>query len=244
MPWCPVCKNEYKDGYTLCADCGAELVDFLSDDVKEDDIAPSDESSEEVISENELSETIDNIKLQLGTLSAEELQELVDKETKAASVKPYVKASDRAENYRSSAFALLFVGIIGVIFLILSYLKIIPLNLAPNISVIFYVVMGLLFVVFIVIGVKSLSSAKAIADTAEDEDALTDRIYTFFKENHNEDTIDGIAFSNEDAPLTSEEKYFPRSKAIKQLITDNFGELDEAYLTELCENIYSDIFDK
>ena len=30
MPWCPKCKNEYKDGYTVCADCGSDLVDELT----------------------------------------------------------------------------------------------------------------------------------------------------------------------------------------------------------------------
>lgn len=29
MPWCPICKNEYKAGYTVCADCGATLVESL-----------------------------------------------------------------------------------------------------------------------------------------------------------------------------------------------------------------------
>lgn len=31
MPWCPKCKNEYKDGYTVCADCGSELVASLDE---------------------------------------------------------------------------------------------------------------------------------------------------------------------------------------------------------------------
>lgn len=31
MPWCPKCKNEYKEGYTVCADCGSELVDSLEE---------------------------------------------------------------------------------------------------------------------------------------------------------------------------------------------------------------------
>lgn len=26
MPWCPQCKNEYREGITVCADCGCELI--------------------------------------------------------------------------------------------------------------------------------------------------------------------------------------------------------------------------
>ena len=31
MPWCPKCKNEYKEGYTVCADCGEQLVASLEE---------------------------------------------------------------------------------------------------------------------------------------------------------------------------------------------------------------------
>ena len=31
MPWCPVCKNEYKEGYTHCNDCDVDLVDSLEE---------------------------------------------------------------------------------------------------------------------------------------------------------------------------------------------------------------------
>lgn len=27
MPWCPKCKSEYREGFTVCADCGGVLVD-------------------------------------------------------------------------------------------------------------------------------------------------------------------------------------------------------------------------
>lgn len=29
MPWCPKCKNEYREGIKVCADCGMELVEAL-----------------------------------------------------------------------------------------------------------------------------------------------------------------------------------------------------------------------
>ena len=30
MPWCPKCETEYREGITVCADCGSELVEELS----------------------------------------------------------------------------------------------------------------------------------------------------------------------------------------------------------------------
>lgn len=29
MPWCPNCKNEFQEGYTICSDCKVELVEKL-----------------------------------------------------------------------------------------------------------------------------------------------------------------------------------------------------------------------
>lgn len=29
MPWCPICKNEYREGFTVCKECGVPLVDEL-----------------------------------------------------------------------------------------------------------------------------------------------------------------------------------------------------------------------
>jgi len=32
MPFCPVCRSEYRSGFSRCSDCGAELVDRLPED--------------------------------------------------------------------------------------------------------------------------------------------------------------------------------------------------------------------
>jgi hypothetical protein len=29
--FCPVCKSEYREGFTKCSDCGVDLVDRSSD---------------------------------------------------------------------------------------------------------------------------------------------------------------------------------------------------------------------
>ncbi len=36
MPWCPNCREEYRDGFKTCIDCGAELVDELPPPAKDD----------------------------------------------------------------------------------------------------------------------------------------------------------------------------------------------------------------
>lgn len=40
MPWCPKCKNEYREGVTVCPDCEIELVDELSEEEEENPAAP------------------------------------------------------------------------------------------------------------------------------------------------------------------------------------------------------------
>lgn len=30
MPWCPLCREEYREGFTICSDCGVELVEELN----------------------------------------------------------------------------------------------------------------------------------------------------------------------------------------------------------------------
>ena len=32
MPWCPKCKSEYREKFTMCSDCGCELVKELEGD--------------------------------------------------------------------------------------------------------------------------------------------------------------------------------------------------------------------
>lgn len=37
MPWCQKCKVEYREGFTVCSDCGSELVAELLDTTDDTD---------------------------------------------------------------------------------------------------------------------------------------------------------------------------------------------------------------
>ena len=108
MSWCPVCKYEYKDGIKLCADCGAELVDVLEENASFENDALTENNDVEELEAEVTGE--DNI-------SPEQvLEEIKPDPHRIVRAEPFVKAADRAENYRSSAYALLGVGIVGIEF--------------------------------------------------------------------------------------------------------------------------------
>jgi hypothetical protein len=37
MPFCPTCRDEFREGFTTCADCGAPLVDALPSETEPDE---------------------------------------------------------------------------------------------------------------------------------------------------------------------------------------------------------------
>ena len=42
MPWCPLCKTEYREGFTTCSDCESALVEELDDDSLGENITDDD----------------------------------------------------------------------------------------------------------------------------------------------------------------------------------------------------------
>ncbi len=50
MAWCPKCKNEYREGIKVCADCGCDLVDSLEGSATEPILVGPEEYMQEVVS--------------------------------------------------------------------------------------------------------------------------------------------------------------------------------------------------
>ena len=106
MPWCPKCKCEYKEGITECADCKVPLVDEF----------PVDEPVEEAIYQYE-------------AVSEEETEEQTQQQ-KQPSAGVYQDKKAKAEDFKSSAYTLLIVGILGIAALVLIEIGVLPIHLA------------------------------------------------------------------------------------------------------------------
>lgn len=245
MPWCPVCKDEYKEGITVCADCGAKLVDDLS--LVEEERESVEESLEEFDEETVMKvASVIAAKVESGNLDkeAEEfLLELDEEEVSKISGSPtvYVNNEEKAAENRASAITLIAVGIIGMVGVILFMAGVFPITVSEFSKYIIGGVMGALFILFLIMGCVSLRNFKLFSSKAHKENNLTERIKTWCLENIVGDEVDDKLGIKGMAPELS---YFKRNAYMKKAINSQFINLDDGYLERLIDEIYPEIFEK
>lgn len=225
MPWCPVCKNEYREGIKLCAECQVELVDHLEDEQNAD------------LEEQE------KIARLHAMLSAEEngrdTEEIREDET--ATYRTYRHSAAKADDNRISAYTLFFVGILGFVCVVLVFTGMIPLFPSTGTTRYFVCgVMGALFILFIVFGVVSLRDSKILLIQAQSEDSLLSELTKWCEENISAENIDSGLFEEE---MSEEQKYFKRTDKMKELINDKFMNLDQGLLEHFVDEYYQGLFE-
>lgn len=296
MPWCPKCKNEYREGIRVCTDCGCELVE---EEQFEGQVAVTFGDEEQM---NSLKKFMEFNELKGVTVQfdeAEKLYELLvrkedrakaslivnafldqkavesemqqeypcegnfDGETdlqddaedgfneqeKSSYVRPtvYQNSTERAEENRSSAWALLVVGLIGIVAVVLGILEVLPFSVGN--PYMFYGVMSAVFVLFIVMGIVSMKNAKVFEKKAESENTLHDAMVKWYTENLNATALDvELAESEKETlndSLPQEMLYFKRAQLLKDKFNHQFMNLDQAFLEHFIdEEVYDAIFTK
>ncbi len=246
MPWCPKCKNEYKEGIETCSDCGCELVEA--------------EPLEEA--------TLSDVEAALQEMSEEEkaafketLKQVVEEAETAERIRPvapYQNSAAKAEDNKASAYMLLIFGVLGMVVVILGIAGILPIYLSGAGKYMAYGIMSALFLLFIVMGLVSMKSYRIFAKKAESENTLRSTIEKWCKENltaenidealfkdaKDGETVDGGNVDDETAhsEIAEEEKYFKRTSYMKEKITEKFLNLDEAFLDNFVDEMYTGIY--
>lgn len=230
MPWCPVCKNEYREGIERCAECKVALVESLEED-------DSDENAEQLKEEK---------MARLQAMYAEQLrrQESGGEETAEAeerrSCQPYQNSAARAEDNRSSAYILLFMGVAGFICVLLIFLGVIPLYQSESTTrYLVCGVMGAMFVLFIVFGVVSMRNSRILLVKAKSEDSLLSELTKWCENNLSAGLLDEGLFEED---VLEEQKYFLRTDKMKAIINNKFINLDEAFLEHFVDEYYQRLF--
>lgn len=231
MPWCPKCKNEYREGILQCAECRTLLVESLEEaEQKETAEEAVCKASEEWMEEKHLTE------------STQEGEGGEGDVPKTAVYHAYQNSADKAEDNRSSAYTLLFVGGVGLLLDVLVLMGVLPVYVNGGMSKYLVCgVMGAMFVLFLVLGGVSMKSSRILMIKAKSEDSLLAEITKWCEENLTAEQID---CEEMDAQLSEEGRYFVRAERMKEQIKDKFLNLDEAFLDHFVDDYYKKLFEE
>lgn len=152
----------------------------------------------------------------------------------------YEKKADKQRDLKDSGVSLMIIGVLGDAYLIGKALGVIPFGPATTgvTSLLFNLVMGTLFTVFLVGGFLSLRSAKALQKEIPLEEQTTKELLdTFSVLDQNE--LDTHYATNVDEGTL----YFNRTDYLRALITKDYPDLEETFLEEMIEQLYTNIFE-
>lgn len=150
----------------------------------------------------------------------------------------YKDNAQKAEELRDSGYTLLGVGIVGLVAIALMAAGVIPFQLG-GMTYITYGVMGAMFFLFVIIGARSMRSAKVYKKEALSESNLKEKIMDWCRGNLTAGEVDE-SFSEEE--LAEEEKYFRRTAYIKARISHKFINIESDFLDNLIDELYPELF--
>ena len=171
----------------------------------------------------------------------ETLESPVEASETAVSLKPFRKASDRAEDLRSSAYTLIIVGVLGLVAVALLYCGALPIALSGPGKFITTGTMTAIFLLFLIIGIKSFSQLHLLNEEAVREEKKIEEIRKFFFDSYDAETLDREALGD-DAGTAGE--YFLRSSFMKRILNERFMDLDPSFLEYIVDNLYSELYDE
>ncbi len=257
---CPKCGTEYREGFNECAYCHIPLVENLEEGVDPEKLYkmsedPGSEEEEKYLSAEEFIElarkkglsdrnirdAIEDARESEGLPPLDASYENSENDEEAFIVKPFKKASDRAEDLRSSAYTLLIVSAAGIIATILFFIGAIPVNFTPAGRYVTTITMGAMFLFFLAAGIKSYKNLGALMEEAEREDKKIEEIRGFFFENYDGEKLDKEAMAESGSDT---DDYFVRLRKMKQILNERFMDLDPGFLEYMADSIYNELYEK
>lgn len=154
-------------------------------------------------------------------------------------MKIYVDEQKKYEDTKATAQCFTGVGLVGLIAIVLLDTGVIKLALLDSANkVMISVVMGLVFGIFLIIGIKSFTELKGISKKAEKNGSLEAEIIRYVLDTHR----DELGKLSQAAGESSGDMYYKRAELISSVITEKYTDLEEDFLDHIVEEIYSEIY--
>ena len=157
----------------------------------------------------------------------------------------YRRGEHRAAEERNSAYALLVFGVLGILISLGWAFDLLPGTMGIARRFILTSCLSLLSIVLLLLGGFSMRRSQRLLRRVKDEDKRTDEILKWASETIRADELDASLFSEDEEEITEEEaRYFFRYNALKRLVSDHFMNLEPEYTEDICEEIYTRLFEK
>ena len=157
----------------------------------------------------------------------------------------YEDKTAKAEEYKSSAVALIVVGVLGLVALVLFWMGILPFRMYGMGKIMFTGVMGFMFLVFLIMGFNSIKMYKTYVGVASKENSLIDDINAFLEANLKKEQVDATLHITDDGvdDAAQARLYFTRVEFIKRQLFEAFPDLDMPLADKMADDWYSKQYD-
>ena len=243
MPWCPKCRTEYIEGIEACADCHTPLVASLEDEsLSKDSISP-DEISGDVFGDDTGTSEEDAVIFDDTDVTDEDGEKPLTQADLARELHKhtttYVQPEERYKDTKSSGYMLTVIGAAGIIVLVLVAVGVIPLSMDPFMKYIFFAVLGVLFLIFFILGINSLKKSGEYKALILKEKKAGDELLAWLCEDAQKVRIDACHGKE----ISPEEAYFECQELMRGLILEKAPDIKEEFLNYIIETAYNQMYE-
>ena len=151
-------------------------------------------------------------------------------------MKIYVDEQKRYEDTKATGQCFTAVGAIGLIAIVLLDTGVIKLAALDSVNKLMVsIVMGLVFLIFFIIGMKSFMELKDISKKIDRNNSLEEEIMEYVTVTHKDELMTL-------GDVCSGDLYYKRAELITSVITEKYSLLEESFLDHMVEEIYSKIY--
>ena len=157
-------------------------------------------------------------------------------------MKIYVDEQKRYDDTKATGQCFTGVGAIGLIAIVLLDTGVIKLAALDSVNKLMVsIVMGLVFLIFFIIGMKSFMELKDISKKIDRNNSLEEEIMEYVTVTHRDELLT-LAASGEKGYASSGDLYYKGAELITSVITEKYSLLEESFLDHMVEEIYSKIY--
>ena len=155
-------------------------------------------------------------------------------------MKVYVSKESKKEETKSTAYSFLIVSVLGFIALVLFATGVLPVHVADYMKIMLCIVMGVMLLIFFVIGIVSLRQLKTLGTQAEKENNLSSEIISWFTSTYSAKDID----ESMDEEVFDQDLYFKRYEIMTRFLSKQYPDLEETFQDHLVEELYGKLFEE